>query len=84
MFIFFLNFAQAKDFGTFINEILNLISNTYMKALGSLIILGVGIYMIKEKERIKEIFVTCIIIIIGVAVIVNAKEISNYIFDSAK
>lgn len=79
-FIFLANFAQAKSFEDVVNSILDLVSNTYMKLIGSLIILAVGIYMIKEKERLKEILVNCIVIIVGTAVVVNAREISNWFF----
>lgn len=79
-FIFLANFVQAKSFEDIVNNVLDLVSNTYMKLIGSLIILAVGIYMIKEKERLKEILVNCIVIIVGTAVVVNAREISNWFF----
>lgn len=75
-----MNFADAKTFQDQVNSILDIVSNDYTKPLGGLIILGVGIYMIKEKERLKEIFVNCIVIIIATMVITNAREIANWLF----
>ncbi|MDO7253086.1 virB2 type IV secretion protein [Helicobacter cappadocius] len=79
IFIFLMNFAEAKNFVDQVNNILDLISNTYMKALGGLIILAVGIYMIKEKERLKEIATSCIVIIVAVATITNARQIADWL-----
>lgn len=75
-----MNFADAKTFQDQVNSILDIVSNDYTKPLGGLIILGIGIYMIKEKERLKEIFISCILIIIATMVITNAREIANWLF----
>ncbi|WP_095296139.1 TrbC/VirB2 family protein [Helicobacter sp. 13S00482-2] len=78
-FIFLVSFAQAKSFEEVVNNILDLISNVYMKSIGALIVVGIGIYMFKEKERLKEISVSCIIIILAIMAITNAREIINFI-----
>lgn len=75
-----INFADAKTFQDQVNSILDIVSNDYTKPLGGLIILGIGIYMIKEKERLKEIFVNCIVIIIATIVITNARTIGDWLF----
>lgn len=75
-----INFADAKTFQDQVNSILDIVSNEYTKPIGALIVLGVGIYMIKERERLKEIFVSCIVIIIGTMVITNARQISDWLF----
>lgn len=75
-----MNFADAKTFQDQVNNILDIVSNDYTKPLGGLVVLGIGIYMIKEKERLKEIFISCILIIIATMVITNAREIANWLF----
>ncbi|PAF53031.1 hypothetical protein BKH42_08220 [Helicobacter sp. 13S00482-2] len=77
--MFLVSFAQAKSFEEVVNNILDLISNVYMKSIGALIVVGIGIYMFKEKERLKEISVSCIIIILAIMAITNAREIINFI-----
>lgn len=79
-FILFMNFAETKDFSTTMTEIINMISNTYMKALGGLVIIGICIYAYLNRDRLKEIAMTCIIFILCVIGITNASSISNWFF----
>lgn len=78
LFLLMMNFADAKTFKEQVDRILDVVSNDYTKPMGGLIVLAIAIYMIKEKDRIKEIFVTCIIFIIFTMVVTNARQISDW------
>lgn len=80
LFLLMNNFADAKTFRDQVNNILDVVSNDYTKPLGGLIVLAIAIYMIKEKDRIKEIFITCIIFIIFTMVVTNARQIGDWFF----
>lgn len=78
LFLLMMNFADAKTFKEQVDRILDVVSNDYTKPIGGLIVLAIAVYMIKEKDRIKEIFVTCIIFIIFTMVVTNARQIADW------
>lgn len=66
-----------------VEEINNWIQDSFVKPMLVLVIIAIGIYMAKNHDRIKEIWVMCVIIIIAVLIILNAGAIANWIGDAA-
>lgn len=54
---------------------------TALTAVGTLVIVAVGIYFLKNLERWKEIFLTCVGIIGATLLITNADTISRWAFN---
>lgn len=66
-----------------VEEINNWIQDSFVKPMLVLVIIAIGIYMAKNHDRIKEIWVMCVIIIIAVLIILNAGAIANWVGDAA-
>ncbi|TLD95421.1 hypothetical protein LS71_008430 [Helicobacter jaachi] len=77
----FPDFACAADLQTMVSKITNWLS-TGLKAIGTIIIIAVGIYFMKNLDRWKEIFLTCIGIIAATLIIMNADTIANTFFSN--
>lgn len=80
LFFIMVDLASAKSFGDLVTSLLDFLNNGFMKAVGVLICIGIGIYMVKQHDRIKEILVTCIVIILGTLAITNSQAIANLIW----
>ncbi|GAA9282728.1 hypothetical protein HpHA229_05610 [Helicobacter pylori] len=61
-------------------QILDFISNDFIKAIGGLIIVGTCIYAYKNWDRLGEIGWKCVGIIIITVAISNAKTLSQWLF----
>lgn len=66
-----------------VDEINTWIQDSFVKPMLVLVIIAIGIYMAKNHDRIKEIWVMCVIIIIAILIILNAQGISNWIGNAA-
>lgn len=78
------NFLFGADLAKLVEEINKWIQDSFVKPMLVLVIIAIGIYMAKNHDRIKEIWVMCVIIIIAILIILNAGNISNWITDAAK
>ncbi len=70
----------APDYKQKFTQILDFISNDFIKAIGGLIIVGTCIYAYKNWDRLGEIGWKCVGIIIITAAISNAKTLSQWLF----
>lgn len=70
----------AASFEDIVKKIVEYTQSSLIKSIATLIIIGVFIYMIKNHDRLKEIFVLCITIILGLFGIINASAIANWMF----
>lgn len=73
------NFAFGASLADIVKEIDNWIQNSFVKPMLTLVIIAIFIYMAKNHDRIKEIWVMCIIILIAVIGIMNAGNIAEWI-----
>lgn len=80
LFLLMANFAHAKGFKETIDTIVDYLDNVIIKSVGTLIIIAIGIYMLANHDKWREIFKTCLAIILAVLVVCNAKNISNMFF----
>ncbi|WRE35451.1 virB2 type IV secretion protein [Helicobacter pylori] len=60
--------------------IINFTSGPFMKAIGAIIVICVGIYVVKNLDRLGEIAWKCIGIILATIAIANAQTIANKLF----
>lgn len=77
------NFLFGAGLKELVEEINNWIQDSFVKPMLVLVIIAIGIYMAKNHDRIKEIWVMCVIIIIAVLIILNAGAIANWVGDAA-
>ncbi|MGL2730705.1 virB2 type IV secretion protein [Helicobacter pylori] len=70
----------APDYKQKFTQILDFISNDFIKAIGSLIVVGTCIYAYKNWDRLGEIGWKCVGIIIITTAISNAKTLSQWLF----
>lgn len=70
----------AKTLEEMIRTITDALDNGIIKAIGTLVIIALAVYTIKNYERWKEIIVMVITILVGVVCIMNANRISDAIF----
>lgn len=68
------------DYKQKFTQILDFISNDFIKAIGGLIIVGTCIYAYKNWDRLGEVGWKCVGIIIITAAISNAKTLSQWLF----
>lgn len=73
--------AMCADLNSMVTKIFGWVK-TALVAIGTLIIIAVGIYFLKNLERWKEIFVQCVGIIAATLLIMNADTISQWAFQS--
>ncbi len=73
--------ALCADLNSMVTKIFGWVK-TALVAIGTLIIIAVGIYFLKNLERWKEIFVQCVGIIAVTLLIMNADTISQWAFQS--
>lgn len=73
----------AKGLAAVVDEINNWVQSSFVKPMLTLVIIAVFIYMAKNHDRIKEIWVMCLIIILSVVGIMNAKTIADWIGNAA-
>ena len=73
----------AKGLEAVVNEINEWVQGSFVKPMLTLVIIAVFIYMAKNHDRIKEIWVMCLIIILSVVGIMNAKTIADWIGNAA-
>lgn len=81
--LFFLalqSFIFAASFESVMNTILNAITGTVGKSIGTLIIIALGLYIAKNHDRLKDIWLTCLLVFLGICLALNAKTIVNYFF----
>lgn len=72
--------ALSADLNSMVSKIFNWIQ-TALVAIGTLIIVAVGIYFLKNLDRWKEIFVQCLGIIAATLLIMNAQSIAQWAFN---
>lgn len=72
--------ALSADLNSMVSKIFNWVQ-TALTAIGTLIIVAVGIYFLKNLERWKEIFIQCVGIIAATLLIINAQAISQWAFN---
>lgn len=72
--------ALSADLNSMVSKIFNWIQ-TALIAIGTLIIVAVGIYFLKNLDRWKEIFIQCLGIIAATLLIMNAQSISQWAFN---
>ena len=77
------NFLFGAGLKELVDEINKWIQDSFVKPMLVLVIIAIGIYMAKNHDRIKEIWVMCVIIIIAILIILNANSIANWIGDAA-
>ena len=77
------NFLFGAGLKELVDEINKWIQDSFVKPMLVLVIIAIGIYMAKNHDRIKEIWVMCVIIIIAILIILNASENANWIGDAA-
>lgn len=73
------SFVFGASLADIVKEIDNWIQNSFVKPMLTLVIIAIFIYMAKNHDRIKEIWVMCIIILIAVIGIMNAGNIAEWI-----
>lgn len=73
----------AKGLEAVVDEINTWVQGSFVKPMLTLVIIAVFIYMAKNHDRIKEIWVMCLIIILSVVGIMNAKTIADWIGNAA-
>lgn len=73
-------FALSADLNSMVSKIFNWIQSA-LTAIGTLIVVAVGIYFLRNLERWKEIFIQCIGIIAATLLIMNAQAISQWAFN---
>lgn len=78
--IFLPEIALSADLNSMVSKIFNWIQ-TALIAIGTLIIVAVGIYFLKNLDRWKEIFIQCLGIIAATLLIMNAQSISQWAFN---
>ncbi|WP_394996079.1 TrbC/VirB2 family protein [uncultured Helicobacter sp.] len=71
--------ALGADLNSMVSKIFSWVQ-TALTAIGTLIIIAVGIYFLKNLERWKEIFIQCVGIIAATLLIMNAQSISQWAF----
>ncbi|MBR2111597.1 MAG: hypothetical protein IJ950_01365 [Helicobacter sp.] len=76
----FSDVALSADLNSMVSKIFNWVQ-TALTAIGTIIIVAVGIYFLKNLERWKEIFITCLGIIGATLLIMNAQSISQWAFN---
>ena len=72
--------ALCADLNSMVTKIFGWIK-TALTAVGTLVIVAVGIYFLKNLERWKEIFLMCVGIIGATLLIMNADTISRWAFN---
>ncbi|WP_394980615.1 TrbC/VirB2 family protein [uncultured Helicobacter sp.] len=72
--------ALSADLNSMVSKIFNWIQ-TALVAIGTLIIVAVGIYFLKNLDRWKEIFIQCLGIVAATLLIMNAQAISQWAFN---
>ena len=72
--------ALSADLNSMVSKIFNWVQ-TALTAIGTLIIVAVGIHFLKNLERWKEIFIQCVGIIAATLLIMNAQAISQWAFN---
>ena len=72
--------ALSADLNSMVSKIFNWVQ-TALTAIGTLIIVAVGINFLKNLERWKEIFIQCVGIIAATLLIMNAQAISQWAFN---
>ncbi|WP_334084823.1 TrbC/VirB2 family protein [Helicobacter typhlonius] len=72
--------ALSADLNSMVSKIFNWVQ-TALTAIGTLIIVAVGIYFLRNLERWKEIFIQCVGIIAATLLIMNAQAISQWAFN---
>lgn len=70
----------AADIESIVKKIVEFTQSPAVKSICTLIIIGIGIYMAKNHDRLKEIFTMCITIIIALSMILAADKIANWMF----
>lgn len=83
--IFIIIGLPSLALGADLDSVVSKISSTaitYMRVVGVLIIIGLAIYIMKNYERLKEIFVMCLTIFIGAIILINADSVSSFFFSS--
>lgn len=80
IFVFSPEVVNAADLNSMVSKIFNWVQ-TALTAIGTLIIVAVGIYFLKNLERWKEIFIQCVGIIAATLLIMNAQAISQWAFN---
>lgn len=77
------NFMFGASLADIVKKINDWIQDSSVKPMLVLVIIAIGIYIAKNHDRIKEIWVMCVIIIIAILIILNANSIANWIGDAA-
>lgn len=77
------NFMFGASLADIVKKINDWIQDSFVKPMLVLVIIAIGIYIAKNHDRIKEIWVMCVIIIIAILIILNANSIANWIGDAA-
>lgn len=82
--LLFLFFMQLWVFGATLEGIVTKIESytqgSIAKSMATLIVIGIGIFMAKNHERLKEIWLVCVIIIAAIMLIVNARSVVSILF----
>lgn len=78
------NFMFRASLADIVQKINDWIQNSFVKPMLTLVIIAVFIYMAKNHDRIKEIWVMCVIILIAVIGIMNAGNIAEWIGNTTK
>lgn len=78
------NFVFGAGFAELVQQIDQWIQNSFVKPMLTLVIIAVGIYVAKNHDRIKEIWVMCVIIVVAVLVIMNAGNIAEWVSNATK
>lgn len=77
-------FADGGGLEGVVNKINTWVQGSFVKPMLTLVVIAVFIYMAKNHDRIKEIWVMCLIIILSVVGIMNAQNIADWIGNAAK
>lgn len=75
----FADVASAASFEDMVNKIVKWLDSSVIKGLATIAIIAIGIYVIKNIDRWREIMFTCGVLIIGLMVLMNASTIANWL-----
>lgn len=70
----------SASFESIVTNITSQVSGTMGKSIFTLIVIAVGIYMMKNWERLKEVWQVCVVIVIGAGVVTNSRQIVEWFF----
>ncbi|AFI06576.1 TrbC/VirB2 family protein [Helicobacter cetorum] len=65
-----------------LNKIIDFVSSDFMKVIGTIIVICIGFYVLKNLDRLGEIVWKVLGVVLAIIAIINARSISNFFFGS--